>query len=112
MRARFLDITIDKAVENFNKLTQIGSLEEYIDSFEGCRALLDMQSYELSSIFILDSFISGLKDSIKHFVKAFNPHTIPQAISYARLQEDSLHSLQLKTYKPNVTQSNLLLLLC
>lgn len=63
-----------------------------------------MQAYELSPKFIVDNFISGLKDNIKPFVKAFNPQNIPQAISYARLQEDSLHTLQPKTHKPTTTQ--------
>ncbi|CAO2813904.1 unnamed protein product [Amaranthus hypochondriacus] len=73
VRARFLDDSLDKIVENFNKLTKTGNLEEYIDSFEYYRALLDMHSYDLSSKYVLDSFISGLKESIKSFVKAFQP---------------------------------------
>lgn len=110
VRARFLDETLDKAVENFNRLTQTGTLEEYIDAFECCRALLDMHSYELSSKFILDSFISGLRDNIKPFVKAFSPQSISQAITYARLQEETLTSLQVKSFTtkpfiPNQTKS-------
>lgn len=101
-----MDETLDKAVENFNRLTQTGSLEEYIDAFECCRALLDMHSYALSSKFILNSFISGLKDNIKPFVEAFAPQSISQAITYARLQEETLMSMQTKSYTTKPFISN------
>ena len=65
-----------------------------------CRALHDMHSHDLSSKFILGNFISRLKDNIKPFVKGFSPQTIPQAITYARLQEEALKSSQTKPYKP------------
>ena len=55
-------------------------MEDYIDSFESTRALLEMHAYELSPKFVLDSLTGELKDSLKPFVKAFNPETIPQAI--------------------------------
>ena len=96
LRARFLDETVDKAVKNFNKLTQSGCLEEYIDSFECCRSLLEMHSYDLSSKFVLESFVSGLKDNIKPFVKASQPHTIPQAYKNPSYQPNFSPQLQAK----------------
>ena len=51
----------------------------------------EMHTYDLSPKFVHDSFIGGLKDSLKSFVKAFNLETIPQAIHYARLQQESLN---------------------
>ncbi|CAO2838144.1 unnamed protein product [Amaranthus hypochondriacus] len=53
------------------------------------RSFLEMHDYDLSPRFILDSFISGLKETIKPFVKAFKPDSLTQAIEYARLQEET-----------------------
>ena len=69
-------------------------MEDYIDTFESSRAILEMGAYELSPKFVLDSFIGGLKDSLKSFVRTFDPEFIPQAIHYARLQQESIRSLQ------------------
>lgn len=99
VRARFFDESLNIAVENFNKLTQVGSLEEYFDTFESNRSFLEMHDYDLSTKFILDSFISGLNDTLKPFVKAFKPDSISKAMEYARLQEESVKSLQNQTSK-------------
>ena len=87
-------------MENFNKLTQEGSLEEYVGALKSNRSFLEMHDYDLSHMFILDNFISGLKDTIKPFVKAFKPDTFAKAIEYARLQEESVKSLQNQNPKP------------
>lgn len=98
-----MDNSLSHAVENFNRLVQERSLEDYIDSFESTRALLEMHAYELSFKFVLDSFIGGLKDSLKPFVKVFNPKTFPLAIRYARLQQESLDDGH--SSKPNTLNS-------
>ncbi|CAO2836370.1 unnamed protein product [Amaranthus hypochondriacus] len=107
VRARFLDDSLKNGVENFSKLSQVGSLEEYVDAFECSRSFLEMHDYDLSSKFLLDSFVSGLHDTIKPFVKAFKPENITQAIEYARLQSESiksLHDLSTKsTWKNHMT---------
>ena len=92
VRARFFDASLNNTVENFNKLTQERSLEECVDAFKSNRSFLEMHDYDLSPMFILESFISGLKDIIKPFVKAFKLDTLAKAIEYARLQEESVKS--------------------
>ena len=85
---RFKDTTSANVVENFNKLYNNASLEEYVDSFEQCKSELFQNGHRLSEEYLLESFIGGLKEEVKTFVKAFNPTTISYAINYARLQEE------------------------
>lgn len=84
-------------VEQFNKLVQDDSLEKYIDAFEDLRSFMIQINHILPDNYILDSFIAGLKPSVKPFVRAFKPTTISQAIKYARLQEESLSMVVQKT---------------
>lgn len=103
--ARFRDNIGDNAAEKFNKLSQNGNVEVYIDEFENYRSLMNQQGHNPSKEYVLDSFIDGLKDTIKPFVRAFKPTTTFEAIEYDRLQEDTLSSLNLKPHKNYPTTS-------
>ncbi|XP_074267352.1 uncharacterized protein LOC141590682 [Silene latifolia] len=90
--ARFVDDVGDNVVEKFNKLHQLGSLNDYLDSFEYLKSLMIQRNPLLNDAFFLDSFIGGLKPVIKPFVKAFKPATIAEAVAFARLQEESVEA--------------------
>ena len=101
LTARFKAETGSIAVEQFNKLTQSFSLEEYIDSFEHLRSIMLQNGHCLSDSFLLDCFVGGLKPTIKSMVRAFKPTSIFEAIEQARHQEDHiLNQAPQKTYKP------------
>ncbi|KAL8100580.1 hypothetical protein AgCh_032728 [Apium graveolens] len=85
-------------VEQFNKLQQTGSIETYIDEFDNLRSLMEQHNLVLPDTYFLDSFVGGLKTSVKPFVKAFKPTTVTEAIRYARLQEENLQALNSKKY--------------
>ncbi|XP_021848493.1 uncharacterized protein [Spinacia oleracea] len=98
--ARFSDDSAHNVVENFNKLQQNGSLEEYIDEFENLRSIMMMNNHILPDAYMLESFIGGLKPTVKPFVKALGPGSIDDAIDIARLQEENLTAMGHKpTYK-------------
>lgn len=88
LKARFKENT-GSIVEQFNKLQQVGTLEDYIDNFENIRSVM-MSTHALPEKYVLDSFISGLTPFVKPFVKALKPTTISEAIDIARLQEEAL----------------------
>ena len=44
---------------------------------------------QLPDSFFLDSFIGGLKSTIKPFVKAFNRISLAAAVEFARLKEQN-----------------------
>uniref|UniRef100_A0A803L5Q0 Ty3 transposon capsid-like protein domain-containing protein n=1 Tax=Chenopodium quinoa TaxID=63459 RepID=A0A803L5Q0_CHEQI len=83
--ARFRDNSALDVVEQFNRLQQLGSIEDYIDEFEKLRSVMLMNNHILPDAYILESFVGGLKPAVKPFVKAFKPATIAQAVDFARL---------------------------
>ncbi|KAL2896349.1 hypothetical protein RDABS01_038133 [Bienertia sinuspersici] len=66
--ARFDDGKGINAVEQFNKLQQEDNLKDYIDKFEDFRSVLLQNGHVLSEEYVLDSFIRGMKSTIKPFV--------------------------------------------
>ncbi|KAK3230913.1 hypothetical protein Dsin_002794 [Dipteronia sinensis] len=70
---------------------------DYQDRFEEIRPKLTAKNLGLSEEFFLSSFVSGLKDEIRHPVRVFKSTSIHHAIELARLQEASL---ELKKLKP------------
>ncbi|XP_063948159.1 uncharacterized protein LOC135152240 [Daucus carota subsp. sativus] len=87
--ARFRDDGPGKIVEQFNRLQQTGPLEDYIDEFENARSLMLQNNHIFPDSYMLDSFIGGLKASVKPFFRAFKPTTIAQEVEYARLKEET-----------------------
>ncbi|CAH9071517.1 unnamed protein product [Cuscuta epithymum] len=92
--ARFNEELGSTVTEEFNRLQQFRSLDEYMDQFEQLRSLLLQRTERLPEEFFLDRFIGGLNPTIKSFVKAFKPRTLMQTMEYARLQENSLDALK------------------
>ncbi|XP_074298103.1 uncharacterized protein LOC141628919 [Silene latifolia] len=88
--ARFKEAIDSKVVEEFNKLCQVGSLEDYLDTFEHLRGLMLQRNRLLPDQYFLDSFVGGLKPAVKPFVKAFKPGSLTEAVEYARLQEETI----------------------
>ena len=110
LSARFKDDMGLSVVEQFNKLQQLGSIEEYIDEFDNLRSLMEQFHHVLPDPYMLESFIGGLKPAVKPFVKAFKPQTVTDAILYARLQEESIQANTQKFTKSSYTpkSSNLM----
>jgi len=88
-----------RVVEDFNKLQQTGSLDEYLERFEELKALMIQRTPALPDVFFVDSFISGLKPQLKPFVKVLNPDSLQAAITVARLHEEALDAWK-GPYKP------------
>ena len=92
LSARFKDESGLNVVEQFNKLQQTGTIEEFIDEFDNVRSLMEQNHHILPDSYFLESFIGGLKPTVKPFVKAFKPVNVAEAIMYARLQEESIQA--------------------
>ncbi|XP_017227846.1 uncharacterized protein LOC108203433 [Daucus carota subsp. sativus] len=104
LSARFKDDSSLNVVEHFNKFQQTGSIEDYIDEFDNSRSLMEQNHHVLPDLYLLESFIGGLKPAVKPFVKAFKPISVTEAINYARLQEESLQAnAQRFTKGPNTS---------
>ncbi|XP_027102590.1 uncharacterized protein [Coffea arabica] len=77
-------------VEEFNKLQQVGTVEEYEEKFEELKTLMLTKNPRLDESYFVSSFISGLKEEIKPMVKMFRPQTLTKAFEVAELQEYAL----------------------
>jgi len=101
-----------KVVEDFNRLQQLGTLEEYLTIFEELKALMLVTNPTMLASYFLESFIGGLKPIIKSFVRAFNPQTLYAAMKIARHQEETIHSWKISPdsgYNPKPLVPTLLL---
>ena len=98
--ARFKDDLGGKVVEDFNKLQQTGTVDDYLAKFEELKSLLLLKTPTMPDTHLLDSFIGGLKPAIKPLVKAFKPLTLSQAIEQAQLQEEHVQALKYIPEKP------------
>nr|XP_027067626.1 uncharacterized protein LOC113693266 [Coffea arabica] len=74
-------------VEEFNKLQQIGTVQEYEEKFEELKTLMLTKNPKLDESYFVSSFISGLKEEVKPMVKMFKPQTLSKAFEVAELQE-------------------------
>ncbi|KAK9713235.1 hypothetical protein RND81_06G013500 [Saponaria officinalis] len=101
--ARFKEEISGNVVEEFNRLRQTSSIEDYLDAFESLRSLMVQRNPLLPDQYFLDSFIGGLKPAVKPFVRAFKPDTLASAVEYARLQEESLN---VSRYVPKFSPQN------
>ncbi|XP_039019648.1 uncharacterized protein LOC120151187 [Hibiscus syriacus] len=87
---RFCDKAFADIVEEFTKLVQKGSVEEYQDIFEELQPHMLLQNPTLGEEFFVSLFLSGLRDDIKHRVKALDHKTLSEAYRQAKLYELSV----------------------
>nr|XP_027126124.1 uncharacterized protein LOC113742491 [Coffea arabica] len=87
---RFASKASRDVVEEFNKLQQRGTVEEYEEKFEELKTLMVLRNPKLDELYFVSSFISGLKEEIRPMVKMFKPQTLSKAFEIAELQECSL----------------------
>ncbi|KAE8661535.1 hypothetical protein F3Y22_tig00113725pilonHSYRG00880 [Hibiscus syriacus] len=83
---RFCDRNYSDIIEEFNKLMQKGSVEEYQEKFELRPYLLQHHMY-LGEDYFVSSFISGLKEELKHKVKVLEPRNLSEAYRQSKLYE-------------------------
>ncbi|GAU26773.1 hypothetical protein TSUD_317710 [Trifolium subterraneum] len=86
LEARFAPSYYDDPSQALFKLTQRGSLNQYLTEFER----LANRIIGLPQPFILNCFISGLAPEIRREVQALQPATLSLATALAKLQEDKI----------------------
>nr|XP_016438947.1 PREDICTED: uncharacterized protein LOC107764880 [Nicotiana tabacum] len=87
---------MEDVVEEFNKLQQMGTVEEFLGKFEDLKAHMLIRNSVLNESHFLSSFMGALKGEIRYAVKLFKPTTLSSSIEQARLQEKALEVLQIK----------------
>ncbi|XP_027081018.1 uncharacterized protein [Coffea arabica] len=87
---RFNDRTCKDIVEEFNKLQQVGSIDDYQERFEELKPLMMIKNRNLYENYFISSFISGLKKEIKPVVRLLKPATLSEAFELSQWQEQSI----------------------
>lgn len=91
----------DDPMAELMELKQTTSVKDYHDEFDSIISRL-----QLSPEYTLSCFITGLKEELRSLVRMFNPSTIAQAYSLAKIQELNLSKTSNKpTTKFNNTPS-------
>jgi len=81
-----LDNSYDDPMETLSKLKQEGTLEDYKDQFD----TLALKVHGLPDGHKLSCFLGGLRDDIRVRVRMFNPKSLIDAYSLARMQDECL----------------------
>ncbi|KAK1395189.1 hypothetical protein POM88_014245 [Heracleum sosnowskyi] len=76
--------------EEFNKLSQTGSLMDYVERFEELKSLVLYRNANLEEGYFISSFISGLKMELKPMVRLMKPQSLLDAIEIAQYQEQTI----------------------
>ncbi|CAH9132841.1 unnamed protein product [Cuscuta epithymum] len=80
-------------IGEFNKLRQKGAVEEYIDKFSELKSFMLQRNKYLDEYYFLKSFLSGLKEEIRHMVEIVDPENLDQAFMIAKKQESLLEAV-------------------
>ena len=86
LKARFSPSQYEDPTGSLFKLTQQGSVSDYLSQFE----MLANRIIGLPTLFLLSYFVSGLALDIQREVQALQPLTLVQAVVLAQLQEEKL----------------------
>ncbi|KAL4281431.1 hypothetical protein GQ457_03G011630 [Hibiscus cannabinus] len=102
---RFCDKNHSDIIEDFNKLFQTTTVLDYQEKFEELLPFMLQHNCHLQEPYFISSFISGLKEELKHKVKIHEPMSLADAFRKAKLYELALEVESKKpkpTYKPAV----------
>ncbi|KAK2968998.1 hypothetical protein RJ640_007863 [Escallonia rubra] len=108
MYARFSLTNGISVMGDFNKLIQVGSVDEYFNNFEAMRAHVVQEFDYLDENYFCMSFIGGLKHEIRSRVEQFEVDTLSKAIHIARREEVAIQNLfkTPRTLQPTLLSSN------
>ncbi|KAL4348329.1 hypothetical protein GQ457_17G014550 [Hibiscus cannabinus] len=87
---RFSDKNCSDIIEEFNKLIQKGSVEDYQGKFEERKPYMLLYNVSLEEGYFVSSFVSGLKEELKHRVKVHEPKSLAEAYRQTKLHELSI----------------------
>ncbi|KAL4309574.1 hypothetical protein GQ457_01G052960 [Hibiscus cannabinus] len=93
---RFETKNLSDVIEDFNKLFQLTTVDAYQQQFEELTPLMLQHNSHLDEAYFVSSFISGLKEELRHKVKVHEPKTLAEAAKKAKLYELALEIDQKK----------------
>nr|XP_009760314.1 PREDICTED: uncharacterized protein LOC104212668 [Nicotiana sylvestris] len=94
---RFGEELMGDIVEEFNKLSQTRTVDEFLGKFEELKAQMLIRNLNLDESHFISSFIGALKKEIRFGVKLFKPTTLRFAMEQTRLQEKAIEAALKRT---------------
>ncbi|KAK2984986.1 hypothetical protein RJ640_005754 [Escallonia rubra] len=91
--ARFSVLTGVNVLGEFNKLQQLGTVDDYFNRFEALRAQIVQEFDYLDESYFCMSFIGGLRPEIQSRVEQFEVGSLTKAIHIARREEVAIQNL-------------------
>lgn len=101
---RFGESSRKDFIEEFTKLSQIGTVFDYQEQFEHLRSLMDTENSTLSKRFFISSFISSLRPQLQPMLRFLKPQTLNQAFEQTLLQEQYVIELSRISYPIKVAK--------
>ncbi|KAL4346721.1 hypothetical protein GQ457_17G027640 [Hibiscus cannabinus] len=102
---RFCDRAYTDIIEEFNKLVQRTTVDEYQERFEELKPYIIQQNPYQEETYFVSSFLSGLKEELRYKVKINQPGSLNEAYRLAKLHELALE-LETKRLKPKTYPHN------
>ncbi|KAL4346959.1 hypothetical protein GQ457_17G027670 [Hibiscus cannabinus] len=110
---RFCDRAYTDIIEEFNKLVQRTTVDEYQERFEELKPYIIQQNPYQEETYFVSSFLSGLKEELRYKVKINQPgpgkigypQSLNEAYRLAKLHELALE-LETKRFKPKTYPHN------
>jgi DNA primase large subunit len=94
VNARFRLAVHKHPIEEFKRLQQVSTVEEYIKKFGRMKARLLHYDSHLNEEFFIQGFISCLKEEIRHLVEFLNPRRLNEMFNFAYKIELSIEGRQ------------------
>ncbi|KAL4348542.1 hypothetical protein GQ457_17G027610 [Hibiscus cannabinus] len=101
----FCDRAYTDIIEEFNKLVQRTTVDEYQERFEELKPYIIQQNPYQEETYFVSSFLSGLKEELRYRVKINQPGSLNEAYRLAKLHELALE-LETKRLKPKTYLHN------
>lgn len=79
--------------EEFNKLQQSGTLDEFLGRFEDLKAKILICNLALNNTHFLSCFIGALKEEIRFEVKMFKLTKLKEVVQKARMKEMTIEAV-------------------
>lgn len=92
--SRFGEIMVEDVVEEFNKLQQTCTIDEFLGKFEDLKAQMLIWNPALNEAHFLSSFVRALNEEIRFDVKMFKPTSLKVAIEKARMKEMAIEAAE------------------
>lgn len=94
---RFGNMGFEDVIGEFNKIKQLGTIEEYQERFEDLKLLMLAENPNFTRAYFLLSFVGELQEELKSMVRVLKPAILLEAFKLARLHKIFVNTVAKKS---------------